>query len=106
MFHWLLENPPQLFELPPDEQRRVWRAANCKMYRHWQMWLAIPGVLLCGFVGVTLAGRIGGFIGFGIGMVILYLTIVNLLPPRIREVLAEESSQPRLQRTDDERRRH
>lgn len=90
MFHWLIENPPQLFELPPEEQRRVWRAANRKMYRHWQMWLAIPNAPLCASIGVALAGRIGGYIGLAIGMVILYLTIVNLLPPRIREVLTKE----------------
>ena len=94
MFHWLIENPPQLFELPPEAQRRVWRAANYKMYRHWKIWLAIPSAPLCGSIGVALAGRIGGFIGLGIGMIILYLTIVNLLPPCIRDVLSEEGSQP------------
>src|SRR5262249_3810571 len=94
MFHWLSENPPQLFELRPKEQRRVWKAANYKMYRHWQMWLAIPGAPLSASVGVALAGRIDDLIGLGIGRVILYLTIVNLLPPRIREVLAEKDSQP------------
>jgi hypothetical protein len=92
-FHWLIENPPRLLELPPEEQRRVWRVTNYKMYRHWQMWLAISSAPLCGSIGVTLAGRIGGFIGLGIGMVILYLTVVNLLPPRIRDVLSEEDSQ-------------
>jgi hypothetical protein len=88
MFHWLIENPPQLFEL------RVWKAANYKRYRHWQMWLAIPGAPLSASVGVALAGRIGGLIGLGNGMVILYLTIVHLLPPRIRDVLSEKGSQP------------
>ena len=92
-FHWLMENPPQLFELPPEEQRRIWRAANFKMYRHWQMWLAIPTAFMCAPIGGTLAGLIGSFIGLAIGLLILYLMVVNLLPPRIREVLSEKGSQ-------------
>jgi len=62
------------------------------MYRHWQMWLAVLSPLLCAYVGATLAGLIGSEIGFGVGMLVLYLTVVNLLPSSIRTVLTEQNS--------------
>jgi hypothetical protein len=93
-FYWFIEDAPGLSELPRGEQRRIWQAANFKLYRHWQMWLAIPGVPLCAYIGAALGGRTGGAIGLGVGMLIFYLVVVNLLPPLIRAVLSDSGSRP------------
>jgi len=70
--YWTIKSIPELAQLPPKKQRRVWRRAYGRAFGHWQTWAAWA---LCGVLGVlgSNLGRslgaplLGAAIGGGLG---------------------------------------
>src|SRR5215475_2429971 len=49
--YWTLKSIPELSGLPLGERMRVWRAAHWNIYRHWQFWASLVGMVLCMGIG-------------------------------------------------------
>ena len=65
--YWTLRSIPELSGLPLGERMRVWRAAHWNIYRHWQFWASLVGMVLCMGIGRHIYDRIGGYIGAVVG---------------------------------------
>ena len=69
--YWSLTSIPELSGLSPNEQGRLWRSVRWKMFFHWQIWLAVIGVVLgsvaCGELGRSIGhSNIGFHVGSGV----------------------------------------
>lgn len=96
--YWSLKSIPELAELPASERGRIWRTAHWKIFRHWQVWLALGGCAIAAGLGSSLGEltdyRIIGFtIGAGIGAFLYAQVAMHFARPHIRELLLETNAQ-------------
>jgi hypothetical protein len=94
-FYWSLKNIPELSGLSSQDRGRVWRTAHWKIYRHWQVWLALVGLGLCTFIGSMLGRQIdhqtiGSAIGAVVGATIYGQVATRLARPYLRAVVADD----------------
>ena len=88
--YWTLKSIPELSGLPLGERMRVWRAAHWNIYRHWQFWASLVGMVLCMGIGRHIYDRIGGYIGVVVGSFIFSQVSAHLARPYIRAYLSDE----------------
>ena len=88
--YWTLKSIPELSGLPREEQVRAWRAVCWKAFRHWEVWVALAGVVLGIFLGNIFSRRIGGAVGGAIGSFIFSQVAIHFARPYLRDYLLSE----------------
>ena len=96
--YWSLKSIPELAEIPERERGRLWRAAHLRIFRHWQVWVALGGCAFAAALGSSLGELTGysiiGFaIGAGIGAFLYAQVAMHFARPHIRELLLETNAQ-------------
>jgi len=100
--YWSLSSIPELASLPKAERKRLWEASYRKIFRHWQIWIALVVSGLCCAVGGQVGKFIAGdsaivfivcvMIGGGTGGFIFSQVATTFAIPYIREEVSRSSS--------------
>jgi predicted MFS family arabinose efflux permease len=53
-FYWKANSIPEVAALPQAERRQVLRECKWKVFRNWQVWLAMVGLFICVAIGCAI----------------------------------------------------